>query len=148
MFGERHDVEMALNCQLGFDRPTNMKKFWLQKSCYNTLSTTSINKITLKDIVDGSKCRDTVKFIKSFAELTKGFQQQLLDFPLHKIMLVLILTKSDKLESLHKMYLKTYWRRISWISSEGSRRSNFTFNKAFQCITSIYKLKSLFELLI
>ena len=95
MFGECHDIEMTLNCQLVLNRPTNMKKFWVLKSCYNTLSTTAINKITLKDIVDVNKRRDSVKFIKGFAELTKGFQQQLLDSLLHKIMLALVLTKSD-----------------------------------------------------
>jgi len=147
MFGESHDLELSLKSQFNQNRPTNVKKFWLQKTCYNPITSTSVQKITLRDIVDMKSKRESLKFLKNFEKLTKMFQQELLNSSLHKIMLALILTKSRKLKSLHKMYLKTYWRRTSWISPEGNRKGDSVLAKVFNCMKLINKLKRKFQLL-
>ncbi len=142
MFGGSHEAEITRNCQLLLSRPTNMKKFWLQKSCYNVLTSASIQKVLLKDLID---IQDDISFFANFTEFTLGFQHLLLDSLSHKMILLLVLTHSNALHTLHKLCLRTVWRRMSLLCGDPSQKCDLMLTEVTNCVQKVNKLKASFE---
>ncbi len=143
MFGGFQEAEITRNCQLLLTRPTSMKKFWLQKSCYNILTSASIQKVSLKDLVD---IQDNLEFFASFTEFTQQFKSLLADPQSHKMVLLLLLTHPDPLYSLHKLCLRTISRRMSLFCGDTDGQCDLMLKEVGKCFKSAKKLKSSFEM--
>lgn len=144
MFGGFKEAEITRNCELLLTKPTSMKKFWLQKSCYNILTSASIQKVALKDLID---IQDNMTFFANFTEFTLKFQHLLLDSLSHRILLLLVITHGSTLHSLHRLCLKTVWRRMSLLSGDASHKCYLMMCEVTKCVRSLNKLESNMEMI-
>ena len=131
MFGDHPEHEIRHRCQSLMGHPTKMKRFWMEKSCLNILST-EVKKLSMNDVTQFESDPQFCFSVKLLTVLAREFED-LISHPIaFKTMLLLLFTspvqKLDTKSSFENVVLKTFSRRLDVSTSNSNHLSKIIQN--------------------